>query len=559
MESSPSSKLKFFDETGTQIPSPVEGRECGIAVDVPPELLSEISLRIGSLPLQVFFDKKANWVYAEWPVCGPGYYELSLDCRGYVERLQIVLVPKFFNGDDFNTIISDLTETLPVAIVSQLAKCGAQLGTLDHKPTVENEYHELRRALVGTKERLGLLQILPTIQRECHHILVPRTEVRNTNAVRRPDISRLSEVMSMPGNVLTPTKVYQMFDITVERSFDTHENRLVKTYVQALRSRLSMLQGKINQAPPAVASELATLVSDFNLACARATFLREVKLPTIVANRVTMVLLKNPSYRAIFEDYLALNQQASVSLQEAALNNSLNEFPFLYELWANLRVMKALLQVCGEKGFQCVSHNWVKRFNKRIFVQVMNDQKSAIELSCPKTGRYVSLVPWRPQGGSESLADTSNRERLMALAIVIDTPGKPSQVLLFDPEYRVAPKSPEEAEPETVTKKGKKTNRKKTLKTITARATTSKTKTVKPEVVEMLSAIEPMKEDVEELVRCIERVRAPDGSQRIQYAAILYPGQKMEFTSDVEALSAHPSTGDEFHKDICEVLRRYLT
>lgn len=595
MVSSPSSKLKFFDESGKEIPSPVEGRECGIAIDIPEDLLPEISLRLGNVSLEILFDKKAKWVYAEWPACGPGNYELSLQCRGYQEQLQIALVPTNFNQNDFSALMSDLTEVLPMSIASQLQKCGAQLGSLDNKNSLENEYLEIRRAVTGTKERMGILQLLPIIERECHHILVPRTEIRNTNQVRRPDITKLSQIMSMPGNVLTPTKVYQMFDITVERSFDTYENRLVKAYVQALRSKLSRLQAQRHMIPPVVAREIETLINDFNLACARATFLREVKLPTYFAGRITMVLLKNHTYRQVFEDYLALNQQSSVSLQEVALNNPLNQFPFLYELWANLRVLNATLQACVDLGFRCASHNWVRRFNKRIFVQVMNDHLPAVELACPTTGRTIALVPWRPAGGSEALPDTPNRERLMALAMIIDVPGKPSAVLIFDPEYRVATKTESDtagddakgdeekgddttdddskAEESTGSKKGRKANRKKTLKTITARAasaraTKTKLKAAKAEALEPAEAFEPkptvttivpMKEDVDELLRCIEGVRAPDGSRRIQYAAILYPGKKMEFESGVEALPARPSEGEALQKSIYDVIRRYLT
>jgi Protein of unknown function (DUF524)./Domain of unknown function (DUF2357). len=551
MESSPSSKLRFFDESGKEIPSPVEGRECGIAIDVPEQLLPEISLKLRSVSLEIFFDKKAKWVYSEWPACGPGSYDLLLECRGYQERLNIVLVPNHFSKNDFDTVISELSKSLPMSIATQMIKCGAQLGNLGQKRSVESEYLELRRALIGSKERLGLLQLLPIIHRECHHVLIPRTEVRKANQVRRPDISKLSQIMTMPGNVLTENKVFQMFDITVERSYDTHENRLVKAYVQAMRSRLSRIQVKMKKAPPAAVKELEAMISDFNLTCARATFLREVKTSTLAAGRLTMVLLKNPAYRAIFEDYLALNQQSSISLEEAALSNPLNEFPFLYELWTNLRVLNALLQICVDSGYRCVSHNWIKRHNKKVFIQAMNDQQTAIELRHPKTGKQVTLVTWRPQGGSESLPDTPNRERLMALAILIDAPKEPTIVLVFDPEYRVATKSADR----TVAKKKRTSARTIRTKTIKKNA---KILPEESEMEEPLGAIEPMREDIDELLRCVDLVRLPNGERRIKYAAILYPGDKMQFAPDVEALTARPSDGDGLQNSICDVLRRFL-
>jgi hypothetical protein len=200
-------------------------------------------------------------------------------------------------------------------------------------------------------------------------------------------------------------------------------------------------------------------------------------------------------------------------LEEAALNDPLNQFPFLYELWANLRVLNAMLQVCVESGFRCVSHNWVRRYNKKIVIQVINDEQAAIELTCPTTGRRVTLVSWKPDGGNEVLEDTPNHERLIALAIVIDSPGEQSKLLVFDPEYRVAAKGED---------------------------------------------IEPMKEDIDDLIRWVELAKAPDSARSIQYAAMLYPGPRMQFASEVEALPALPSDGDGLQSLVCDVLRRYL-
>lgn len=155
----------------------------------------------------------------------------------------------------------------------------------------------------------------------------------------------------------------------------------------------------------------------------------------------------------------------------------------------------------------------MKRFSTGIFIQVINDEQAAIELACPSTGRRATLVSWKPDGGNEVLEDTPNHERLIALAIVIDSPGEQSKLLVFDPEYRVAAKGAD---------------------------------------------IEPMKEDVGDLIRWVELGKAPDSARSIQYAAMLYPGPRMQFSSEVEALPALPSDGDGLQKSICDVLRRYL-
>lgn len=562
-ESFPSSRLRFFAESGEELPSPLEGSRCGIVIDIPKDFWPHTSLKCGDFLLEIVFDEKANIAYAMWPECRPGYYELALECGDYRERRVITVMPNHFTESDLTYMVHELTELLPKSIVTQLAAAGAQLGanlTLNQAPTLEDEYLKLHAAIAGTRERPGLLQILPRIQRECHQVLIPKTAIRDANKVRRPDISRLPQIMTMPGNVLTEKKVFQMFDVTFEHSYDTYENRLVKEYIKALRSRLSRLQTQMSLAPPAMASGLEALIAEFNLACMRATFLREVKLASTFMVRITMVLLKNQAYRAVFEDYLALNQQSSgatsVRLEEAALSNPLNEFAFLYDLWANLKVLNALLQVAVESGYQCVSHHWIKKFNTGIFIQVMNDQHAAIELVCPTTGRRVTLVTWRPQGGSEALAaDTSNQNRLMALAVNIEAPKKPPVILLFDPEYRVTEKPVVE---KTAAKKSKaKSGKKRTVKPtmiMPALKVGKGGKIVEP----ALTTIEPMQEDIDEIQRCIDLVTTPVGTRPIRYAAILCPGQKKELAPGLEALSARPSDGDTLHKDLCDVLRTYL-
>ena len=247
-----------------------------------------------------------------------------------------------------------------------------------------------------------------------------------------------------------------------------------------------------------------------------------------------MVLLKNPAYRAVLEGYLALNQQSLTTLEEQALNAPLDKFPFLYQLWANLRVLSAMLQVCTESGFRCVSHHWVKSYRKGTFIQVINDGKAAVQLSSPTAGTLISLIPWSAGGASESI---SNPERSMALAIAIESREKPLVLLLFDPKYKVALQS--------ATKNGSK-------------KTAAKTIAAKKQLEELVNSTEPLKEDVDELLRCIELVRGPSGNREIQYAALLYPGQVMQIASEVEAISAHPSQGDSLEKAIGDVLRRYL-
>ena len=319
----------------------------------------------------------------------------------------------------------------------------------------------------------------------------------------------------------------------------------MKAYVIALRSRVSRLQAELKSfAPSAMATDLDTLANEFHLAYMRAGFLREVKNPSLSSLRITMVLLKNPAYRAVLEGYLALNATASVTLDEPALYTlPLNHFPYLYQRWVNLKVLSALLQVSSESGFRCVSHHWVKSNQKSINIQVLNDGHPAVQLSCPTTGRFVSFVPWSASGGTENI---SGQNLLMGAAVTIETHGKPVSILLFDPKYWVD--SRKTADEETSAEKTK-------VKKAQAKKTAAKS----DDAEQNLSSLEPHQEDIDRILQVRDDISASDGTREIRYGAILYPGQRKQLAPDVEALPAHPSDGEGLQKIICDVLRHFLT
>ncbi|MDZ4837677.1 MAG: nuclease domain-containing protein [Candidatus Melainabacteria bacterium] len=553
MESPPSSSIWFYDlhdRPGAAIPGPVEARNCGIGIEVPAERRFNISLKVGGAPLPVL--ENGASVYSEWPPCGPGHYELLLEFDNVREQRTITIMPRNFAESDLASLIHDLTNALPYAIASQLNQCGAQLGALpaqDQVSALENEYFKLRGAIAGANNKLGMLQILPILQRECHQVLSTKLELRSVNKLRRPDISKLPQAISIPGNVVTSQKLYQMFDVTVHRSYEAYENRLVKAYVIALRSRVARLQAELKSfAPSAMATDLDTLANEFHLAYMRAGFLREVKNPSLSSLRITMVLLKNPAYRAVLEGYLALNSTASVALDEPALYTlPLNHFPYLYQRWVNLKVLSALLQVGLESGFRCVSHHWVKSNQKSISIQVMNDGHPAVQLSCPTTGRLVSFVPWSATGGTENI---SGQNLLMGAAVTIETHGKPVSILLFDPKYWV-----DSRKTDGETSDAEKTNAEKTkAKKAQAKKTTAKS----DDASQNLSSLEPHQEDIDRILRYRDTVKSSDRTSEIHYAAILYPGQTKQIAVGLEALPAHPSDGDDLGEIVCAVLRRYL-
>lgn len=536
MASSPSSKLSFFTHSGVPLQNPTEGLNCGIAVAIPRAQEKSATLKLGSKLLPLWFGENPQCALSAWPACGPGQYKVSLDCGEIRERRIITILPQYFTEPEIKGMMREMTDFLPLAIASRLQKCGGLKGinlVTVHELGIEDEYQRLVLAVRGTKEKPGILQLLPMIQRDCHQTLIPKHELRKVNKARRPDISKLPQAMSMPGNVAEAGYVLQMFDVTVVRSFDTYENSLVKAYVQALQSQLSRLMHRteLEQAAPEITKEIQDLSAEFRLACSRTAFLKQVRQPFVSAGRITMVLLNKPPYRAVLEAYLALFKQVPVRLEDPAINTPLNKFPYLYQHWANLKVVKVLLQICAETGYICTEHKWLTRDSKGYFLGPMKDSTIAIELTSPINHKTVKLIPWSPASAHET-AD-SRQDMPPAMAIGIYEHAKPPVVLVFDPKYRVVGESPEEA--------------------------LRKSQSGKMELAERLKAIAPLPEHIDELRACMEAVKSPIGVREIQYAGILYPGLKKQIASDLEAFPAHPSDGDTLEKHLDEVIRRYLS
>jgi len=516
MESSPSSRLSFFSEPGELLEHPVEGQRCGISINVAKGQWPLITLTLDKRPLPLRLDEASMSAYSEWPPCPPGHYELALVCGEIKEIRTIAVMPQYFSENDLHYIVHDLSERLPNFIAAELQECGGLIDTnlkLPTEPAIEKEFARLNRAVNGTKEKLGILQLLPIIQRECHQVLVPRNELKQANQTRKPDISKLPQAIAMAGNLFPNGALKQMFDVTVERSFETYENRLVKAYVQALQSQMLRLQTRIEAEQPKhpLALKLETLLTEFRLACTRAQFLRQVRGPFESAGRVTMVLLKNEAYRTVFEGYLSLYKLSTIRLEEPALKTPLSSFPYLYVRWVNLTVISVVLQVCIELGYKCISHPWIKRDNQGLFIPVMSEGEAGVSLSCPRTKKVVSIFSWKTASKKNAIIAWAP-EQPKALAVAIYPAEKPPMVLLFDSKYAVS---------------------------------TGK-------------AIEPMKEDVEELLHGMEQSKTPDGVREIRYAAILYPGLKKQIAPDLEALAARPSNEEALRKNVYKVLKKYL-
>src|SRR5215211_723903 len=161
MDSPPTSRLRFLDETGAELEAPREWRRGLIALDIPIGSLANARLLRAGEPLPLLAKPGPTGLapYADWPLSGTGRYRLHLDWDDQQETRVVVVSPEKINQAAYGRLIEDLQTTLPASIAISLKRLGAFAG-LELRPpaltTLEQELYRLRRAVLGGDRRPGL-------------------------------------------------------------------------------------------------------------------------------------------------------------------------------------------------------------------------------------------------------------------------------------------------------------------------------------------------------------------------------------------------------------------
>ena len=96
-------------------------------------------------------------------------------------------------------------------------------------------------------------------------------------------------------------RLHRVLDTRVEHTCDVYENRLVRTFHRQVESRLRRLVPVLYARRAELGAEAASLAEALRRARRTATFLDDVAELSHAPDRVTMVLLRRPEYRAALE------------------------------------------------------------------------------------------------------------------------------------------------------------------------------------------------------------------------------------------------------------------
>ncbi len=415
-------------------------------------------------------------------------------------------------------LLEDLELRLPVAVAIALRDLGARIGVPISRPkqhTLATEVARVRRAVYGTSDRRGLLQVLGSISEDPHHMLVTRGEWTRRERVRRPDPAGLVQALWRTGNVSSGTPA-RVLDQRVEHTVDLYENRIMRAFTLQVLRHARALRGILEESPHEdLAEEIESLVEQLVVAKRQASFLEEVGPLRASPGRVSMVLLKRRDYRAGYEGFLEFRRRTAVQLDDPAMAEPLRNLPHLYQLWGTLIAIEAVLDAGSRAGFLVRRQRLVWPQAGGLFLRVLPDGRAALETRNSE-GDRLRVIPERSYGKSGAVQSVSFTQR-PDIAIELARADGSRDLVLLDPKYKLM--SEEGTDPGDGT---------------------------------------PKKVDVDKMHAYRDAIRNREGQSLVRFAATLYPGQTARYGDGLAALQMYPGREQQLKISLETVLERWL-
>lgn len=517
-------KLQFFEASGKPIVAPREWEPAALEVGITPAQWKEgeIHLRLQGEP---FSSAKVtpSWqdtVIVEWPRSGPGNYLIEVDSPAGPTSMTFTIESKKLSKEALACTIDALESGLPTSIAVGLQRLGGLQGIrlLPHRePTLEQEILHLRRAVRGLPNRPGLAQTLRSISRDPYRVFRSDDVWMRADRVRHPQPARLTLAVAAAGNVSEDGALLRLIDQRAEHTADVYENRLLKTFVQEVASRLRHLLPEVDDRE-AVRMQIEALNTELNTALRAATFLAEVTTPQDLPITLTMVLLNRPEYRAVLDGLVEFRRSVAVHLEEAALDAPLQDLPYLYQRWCLLEVIDAMNRAARERGYRVVEERLTRRRPGELIIDVLPTGKPLVRYRHDESGTEATLHHERTYNQASSPKSVSFPQRP---DIVIEVQARYSapRLFVFDPKYKLDSEGHDEENP----------------------------------------VGRPKKTDIDKMHAYRDSIRWNGDRHVIEYAAILYPGPSKCFGTNVAALRAVGGHEAGLRRELDALLFRALT
>lgn len=519
MASSPISRIGFLDEARQPIEAPREWTEGHVSVDCRDRDWRGARLTCNgtAISLSVSRIDGRDVVLGRWPRSGAGSYELLLrwDDGLWEEGRVFTVEPRKLDSGAVATMVEHLDRRLPASIALALSRGGA-LGGIDvvapGETTLAAEVNRLARAIDGTKDRAGLAKVLLVVGAQPHRVLRAEERWVAPHRARRIDPVRFALAFGRGAGPAADGLPAVVPERPVELSVDVYENRLLRTFHEQVDVRLrAVVRALKDRGDHRISMEALKLSARLRDARRRASFLDRVAPLSEPPSRVSMLLLRQPEYRAAMEGLIEFRRSAVVHLREPAIDAPLENLPFLYQCWGLLEVLSVTLDAAVDRGYRVVTERLAVRVAGELWIRLLTDGAPVAELSHPESRGRVRIVPQRRYKVRQGDLRSISFEQIPDVSIEFSR-GEEIAVYIFDPKYKL--RGDDGTDPGS----------------------------------------RPKKEDVDAMHAYRDAIRDADGERVVRHAALLYPGSSRHFGAGLAALRAQPHAYEELRQEIRSVL-----
>ncbi len=389
-----------------------------------------LALLIGAAPLTPFLRPgDAAWRWRWVAPQAAGAYELRLRASwpdGRYEELRRTLrvVPRKLDQERYAALLDDLQRVgraLVFALRGGASGAAVAPGVEQTLPTPAEELHSLFGAEL---ERLAA-----AVER-----LARRPPDRLHPGVVEVGLGRLRDAARLLA--LRPEREAAAV-ATPQASYDSYEARLLRRLLDTLGHRLEQLTAS-GGLPPAMEGQAA--IARERLRGLRALpFLAGV--PPLSAYRgPTPRLQRDPEYRVVYRVWRRLRRRPQISWDAATMAIPVAELPRLYERWCAARVALALLELPGcsllaQALLADDGEDRCLRLPEDVPLLVLERPGGALA-RLRYQPRYPSLTTL-PAGSQSAFVALDRHTRVPDLALEIERPGAPLQLLVLDAKYRL--------------------------------------------------------------------------------------------------------------------------
>ena len=426
-----------------------------------------------------------------WKRSGPGKYRIEARCGETAWDTTVDVEPETIDQAAFACLLTDLARDLPASIALSLKSAGVLPTTLlpQSPPTLPEELLRVRHTVEGSPDGSpGLRAILRSIAQGPLTRLDREPELRPVERALRPDLSRLGPLLAtLPLDRCGRPK--RIVDMRPFESFDTPENRFIAYFTRVLQRRLRRLEGLAGQVRDLDLQEVVDLKR--MLGRSIRSFPQIEDLRSLATPPASQAMLRLAPYRRALRLWFRFKQSIAAVLDGQLLDSPIQDLPELYEVWGTLCVVQGTLRALRNANWTVDRQRLFGNTPLGFGVRALDPNRPAITAHSQDGRLRLELIPQASATAKGRTLRALSHQMIPDMAILLWRADQLDTVLVFDPKYK-------------------------------------------------REGYEPVMRDIDAMHAYRDGIRATDGRQIVEFAAIIYPGRHRDYKGQVGAISGIP-------------------